>query len=94
MSQFMEAIKTLDEIAFKPTSSISTLHRECSIETDVGFLVVAGELRVLDQRGATTVRETTDKIGDLIAKSHRGVKVTSVLQEIPSVFWKQTQSIG
>jgi methyl-accepting chemotaxis protein len=81
-------IRTIDEIAFQ--TNILALNAAVEAaragESGLGFAVVADEVRNLARRSAAAAKETSDKIGDAIAKSERGValsqKVNSGLKGI------------
>jgi methyl-accepting chemotaxis protein len=93
-------IRTIDEIAFQ--TNILALNAAVEAaragEAGLGFAVVADEVRNLAQRSAAAAKETSVKISDAIAKSERGVqlstKVSGGLQDILSKVREVDELVG
>jgi hypothetical protein len=72
-------IKSIDEIAFQ--TNILALNAAVEAaragEAGAGFAVVAEEVRALAQRSAAAARETSQRIGDALAKTARGGEISA-----------------
>ncbi len=78
-AEVAKIVKDIDEIAFQ--TNILALNAAVEAaragEAGMGFAVVADEVRNLAQRSAKSAKETALKIEDALAKSERGVQIST-----------------